>query len=375
MIEKSSLIEYLMNNGYVIENDVNSEEKLFSFLDSYTKDNDRDQIFGRLISELDSDFNRHYEGTVVEKVAYMSELFEKTNTELKRRYFLNCIMEIIKIGKQSQGFKGGFGTGYPFYLLDDNFRGTLPIVREQLRYNHELVKIFDLQRLEEWPCESCLASFGKDMPDLKTECKPCGKIIDELKPRKVINRLQDLDIFFIFEEEKIEDAEKQIQETLEERGIQTSDVDPLRTFSEADEIISDIYTGKMPKIILPPDIHITTDRKIIELIAKTPEVIIKSIERNIKPELLFTPISLRKTWQYDKKPINFILDYLLSLTPLAMENNEIEKLIDTTRKEIATKYSDLELLGILDFIAPKVVKSKMDVIEKPFQKRMGVWRR
>lgn len=36
------------------------------------------------------------------------------------------------------GYCGSFGTGYPFYALDKNFEGELPVIQEQLRYNEEL---------------------------------------------------------------------------------------------------------------------------------------------------------------------------------------------------------------------------------------------
>lgn len=36
------------------------------------------------------------------------------------------------------GFKGAFGTGYPFYAIGSNMQYSYPIIEEQIRYNDEL---------------------------------------------------------------------------------------------------------------------------------------------------------------------------------------------------------------------------------------------
>ena len=45
------------------------------------------------------------------------------------------------------------------------------------------------------------------MPDLKIVCKPCPNMIDSLKPRKIINRLPDLDMWLVCEDGSIEQAQ------------------------------------------------------------------------------------------------------------------------------------------------------------------------
>lgn len=74
------------------------------------------------------------------KVEKASTDFEISNTDLKRKYILWNIEVFNILAKHVSVSKGTFGTGYPFYVLDNNLQGTLPIIPEQIRYNMQLVK-------------------------------------------------------------------------------------------------------------------------------------------------------------------------------------------------------------------------------------------
>ena len=77
---------------------------------------------------------------LTETVSNASNLYEETNSELKRKYLLWNITSFNQIVSKINVAICSFGTGYPFYALDSNLQGTLPIIREQLRYNGQLVK-------------------------------------------------------------------------------------------------------------------------------------------------------------------------------------------------------------------------------------------
>lgn len=66
--------------------------------------------------------------SITRRVEGASTDFEKTNTDLKRRYLLWNIESFKIIASRVTGSKGSFGTGYPFYALDENMEGTLPII-------------------------------------------------------------------------------------------------------------------------------------------------------------------------------------------------------------------------------------------------------
>ena len=75
---------------------------------------------------------------ICKKVADISTRFEKCPSALKREYLIKNIDIINTIMSYIPGYCGSFGTGYPFYVLDDNLEGKLPVIKEQIRYNNEL---------------------------------------------------------------------------------------------------------------------------------------------------------------------------------------------------------------------------------------------
>ena len=258
------------------------------------------------------------------KTVYASNIFEKENNELKRRYLLLNIDTIKTIMKLVPGYCGCFGTGYPFYALDENLEGDLPVINEQLRYNNELLKELENNN-SDWACEKCLVENISQMPDLKQICKPCPRIVDSLKPRKVINRLPDIDMWLVCADDKVEEAKQSLKKIFDALGMHTSDVDPLKTINEVVEIAEDLQNGKMPKKLLPLDVHIIEYSKLNDLINSVPSTLAIARSLNIPPYLPIHPVSLRKDWQYDDTAYNFIFDFLFSLTPFDWENILLKK--------------------------------------------------
>ena len=122
---------------------------------------------------------------LVSLVEKSSTDFEEENSELKRKYLIWNIETFNFLASKVSVGLGSFGTGYPFYALDERMQGKLPIIQEQVRYNRQLVK--DGKNIENsiWRCKSCLKQNYKDMPDLKIICKPCPYMINELNQEKL----------------------------------------------------------------------------------------------------------------------------------------------------------------------------------------------
>ena len=76
---------------------------------------------------------------LIEKAVNASNLYENCNTDLKKKYLIKYINLYKEIVSEIPGYKGSFGTGYPFYALGENYEGRLPVIEEQLRYNNELL--------------------------------------------------------------------------------------------------------------------------------------------------------------------------------------------------------------------------------------------
>lgn len=306
------------------------------------------------------------------KAADVSTRFERLNNDLKRKYLIKNINKINTIMENTPGYCGSFGTGYPFYVLDKNLEGKLPVINEQIRYNDELYS--EACGLDSWTCEECLNTRGSRMPDLKTICKPCPQVKNSIKPRKVINRLPDVDMWMICEDSKVELAKRTLVTLFENYDMHTSDVDPVRTINEMEDIVSDLETGKMPTKMLPLDIHVIEYSQFASLLDEIPFSLLSAMEEGQAPYLPIHPQSLRKTWQYDDEAYNFVLDYIFSITPFNWERKLARKL-EFSRNIVSNSFSTKELNEILMMVAPDSVKRRFETPQLPkvYEKRLDSW--
>ena len=305
-------------------------------------------------------------------VADISDDYELCNNELKKEYMRFNIEIINAVMRSIKGYAGSFGTGYPFYVLKENFEGELPIIEEQIRYNNELRECSDKSNRSCWYCYDCLHNIGSIMPDLKQWCKPCPYMDDGLKPRKIINRLPDMDMWMIVEDDKYEEAKTKLLDRFNKLGLYTSDVDPIRSIKELDEVVSDLKNGNMPRKYLPLDVHIVKKSELILAMDRTYKAFLYNIQNPYVPML---PLSLRKTWQHDDTAYNFAFDFLFSLTPFNWDE-DIMKELTLIRREISNK-SDVELESILLNISGDSVKRRFETEELKlvFKERTNSWKR
>lgn len=308
------------------------------------------------------------------KAADVSTRFEKLNNELKRKYLIKNIDRINMIMSHAPGYCGSFGTGYPFYVLDKNLEGDLPVIEEQIRYNDELLN--EASDINCWACENCLNTRGSWMPDLKRICKPCPQVKNSIKPRKVINRLPDIDMWMICADGKVEEAKAALLKLFDNYDMHTSDVDPVRTINEMEDIVSDLESGKMPSRMLPLDVHVIEYSKFASLLDEIPFSLLSAMEEGQVPYLPIHPQSLRKTWQYDDEAYNFALDYLYSITPFNWERKLMRK-FELSKMIVGNSFSMDDLRSILMKVAPDSVKRRFETpqLQKTYEKRMESWKK
>lgn len=311
---------------------------------------------------------------ICEVAANASTMYEMNNSKLKKDYIFKNIDLINLIMFRTSGFCGSFGTGYPFYALNETISDNLPIIQEQIRYNNELKD--NANGLLEWVCEDCLKSNGANMPDLKQICKPCPEINNSLKPRKVINRLPDIDMWMICEDDKIESAKVELNKKFEDLHLHTSDVDPVLTIYEMKKIAEEISNGIMPCEWLPIDIHIIEYSKFAYLLDNVPLVLLDSFERKKIPYLPIHPISLRKVWQYDDTAYNFVMDYLFSLTPFNF-TSKLEAKLMYSRKIISSIFGPDQLMDMLVLTMMDSARRRFETVElkECYKERIKSWKK
>lgn len=308
------------------------------------------------------------------KAADVSTRFERCNNNLKRKYLIKNIERINMIMSHAPGYCGSFGTGYPFYVLDENLEGELPIIEEQIRYNDELVR--ETSGMECWQCENCLNTKGFWMPDLKRICKPCPQVKDSIKPRKVINRLPDIDMWMICADGKVEEAKATLVKLFDNYDMHVSDIDPVRTINDVEDIVSDLEAGKMPNKMLPLDVHIIQYSKFASLLDEIPFSLLSAMEQGQIPYLPIHPISLRKTWQYDDMAYNFVLDYLLSITPFNWEG-KLQRKFDLSKMIVGNSFTEEDLKEMLMKVAPDSVTRRFETpqLQKRYESRVNSWKK
>ncbi len=314
-------------------------------------------------------------GELTHKVEKASTEFEKTNTELKRKYLIWNIEVFNSIASAVSASKGSFGTGYPFYALDKNLQGELPIIEEQIRYNRQLIKDGEHLKNVRWLCENCLKERYHQMPDLKLICKPCPNMIDALKPRKIINRLPDIDMWLVCKDGSIQKAQEELSLLLEKHSIHTSDVNPLLSINNVSQISELLKNGVQPKIFLPIDTHIIEYSELKQLIEQVPQTINNAKKRGQKPYLPINPRSYRKQWQYDDEAYNFICDFLAAFTEFNFPE-ELQQSLDRSRLEVSTKYTPNELFNFfLQSTTNSTFRRFQSIeLEEIFLKRVKGWK-
>lgn len=318
---------------------------------------------------------------ICKNVGLCSTELEKNNSDLKKDFLIKnivlyntivqCIVQSIEKSKEKIGT---FGTGYPFYALNKDFKGNLPLIEEQIRYNNELIKA--AENFDVWPCATCLYQNGDQMPDLKQICKPCPNVDNILKPRKVINRLLDIDMWMVVSDENIEYAKAKLIELFNKHNIHSSDTNPIRTIYDMFEIVEYLNLGLMPTKNLPIDAHIINYETLYSLISQMPYTLTKATEEGKIPYLPIHPLSYRKTWQYDDNAYNFVHDYLSSFTEFNF-NDELRDKLQETRYIIANNFTFDQLYYYLLETGGDSVKRRHEtqVLKRVFKERIDSWKR
>lgn len=311
----------------------------------------------------------------VKKAAQVSTDYELANTQLKKEYIVSNIILYNSIVGMMKSSSGTFGTGYPFYVFNKDFSGALPIIDEQIRYNNELIASAENSGLENWKCADCLHDSYYKMPDLKQICRACPNILDSLKPRELIKRLPDLDLWMVCNDDDVLKVAENVSSLLSLNGFKTSDIDPVGTIYDLQEIVSSLQAGDMPRKKLPIDTHIIDQATLFTLICQIPDTIDFCVKHECTPYLPIHPYSLRKTWQRDDMAYNFVHDYLSSFTEFNFDP-KIQKALDETREYIAKKYSLDTLYNFMLATGPKFVanRQKAPGLRESFDRKIESWK-
>ena len=110
------------------------------------------------------------------------------------------------------------------------------------------------------------------------------------------------------------------------------------------------------------------------ILDEIPFAICNAMDTNVTPYLPIHPQSLRKTWQYDDTAYNFVLDFLLSMTPFNWER-KLQRKLQLSRMVIGDMFTEEDLKVILEKVSPESVKRRMETkqLQKRYESRVSAW--
>ena len=258
---------------------------------------------------------------------------------------------------------GTMATGHPFYAISSD--NTIVPIEEQLRYNEKLRTT--TADFGSWPCLLCADS----LPDLKTRCGTCSRT--ELKPRNIFKRAPDMDLWLIVEKNSA-DLEEEVQARLWGAGFYTSDANLSTSLIKLNRALRTLKNNTMPDNWLPIDAHIIERGDLIAKIKEMPKLVKRyTLNKSSMPYIPIQPRSLRKKWQFDDEPYNFVKDYLYSLTPSGWSDDDMAILNESrrhVRKIMPADYA-LDMLKQIDSTTSRQLNTAG--IEEAFCRRYNSW--
>lgn len=336
---------------------------------------------------------------IIDLVIKGSDTFERLGRtrrgfEAKKRYIQENYRMFKELGESLDHVVAAFTTGYPGYDL------SLAEIDEQYRYNNELLKQVQTLGIGNmtWKCGGCLIKNYHKMPNLKQVCYPCTLANTEIKPRKILNRLPDMDMWYVFDDTNLESGEKECNNSmnlmqeiltmLPQKHLYTSDINPIRAINDIYEISTTLANNKIPNISLPVDIHIVGLNYLKSLINQVPMHMFDKLDSNsMSEDLKINPISLRKNWEFDPEGYNFVYDFLASFTvlPLSKSNGKVQcsdaekgliNLVNLTRKQIVEYFDKNEILKVLYAVSNPASKRRFETnsLIEELNKKFDNWK-
>lgn len=336
---------------------------------------------------------------VVNSAVIASDTFEelgrtKAGVEIKKKYIQANYDLYREVGRASQHAVASFTTGYPGYNL------SLKEIDEQYRYNHELLKQIQALGIAsmQWKCGGCLIKNYEKMPNLKQVCYPCTNTPAEVKPRKILNRLPDLDIWYVYDDSEAFNSHPndlgienrlmlmdELQTELAKRNMHTSDISPITTINEMAEVSKALKNFSMPNIHLPVDVHIVGLEYLKNLIQNVPQYMALKLSNTSSENLKINPDSLRKTWEFDSDGYNFVFDFLLSFSviplsklnrnyPYTQKEKELIELVNMIRSQVVQIFDEEEIMKVLLSVsgAPAQRRLQSQSLLDEFYTKIGV---
>ncbi len=285
----------------------------------------------------------------------------------KGEYLLRQFDDFTEAVRSVPGYRGVFGTGYPFYALKED--GGVHTIPEISRYTKSFMpKIAEdaARGYGAWLCGAC--QVAENLPDLKSRCKPCPRA--SIKPRDMFKALPDVDFWVVVDTDTTDSsgiAEQAVQEGVGEAGFYTSDVDIVAGIERTIKVMRSLREGDCPSERLPIDLHVVTKNQMIEHLSAVPG----AIEAGVPEPIMVR--SLHVGWEDTDVPYDFKKDHLFSLTPNDWHDDELVAALETSRQQTKEVVGD-RAVEIVAACAPKEARQlESEAIRNCLNRRIQTW--
>lgn len=304
--------------------------------------------------------------TVLVQALETASEYTRDTTTMKGEYLQQQFDDFTSAVRAVPGYKGVFGTGYPFYAMkEDGGTYDVPEITRYTRSFIPMVKKDAARQHGAWICGAC--QVESDLPDLKTFCKPCDSV--DFKPRDIFKALPDLDFWVIVDpqDEPLETIEKIVEERVENAGFYTSDRDVAQAVDSTLFVMRTLQRGNTPTARLPLDLHVVTKDQLLACMNEVPQALAQKVTVPI------TPRSWHVEWEDADAPYDFVKDFLFSMTAQDWQDEDLWASLRTARHSARALIGD-NIVAAVSAAAPKEARQlESPEVQDCLKRRVAEW--
>lgn len=249
---------------------------------------------------------------------------------------LTIVSDILK-KELGPSYLGSFGLGYPFYAKNKSEFFKVDEINNFITKGVQEV-IDKNKNTENWICPGCQT---KNKPtDLISVCNNCKLVGEEIKPRKILATIPDLDMLVILNEADQATLEK-VQGILHSKDYKQSDISIKDSFRNTKKVLEDLKNNKESTSKLPIDLHVLTGSQFKEIASR----IAKGEKSRIKCP------ALHMTWENHDLQIWF--DFVFSMKEIDL-TSELREVLLKSRKMLKESWGEDNLVDAIKNYYPRI---------------------
>lgn len=229
------------------------------------------------------------------------------------------VADIAEAMSALDGLRGCFGLGYPYYAVDQRLGLSyrVPEIGAFVAKTTASATYARTSPSASWPCVECQTTT--QLPDLKTNCKPCEKTL--FRPRDLFKALPDIDVVLVLDTETRR-REQEVETLLVSLGLRQSDTDIRGSVNSTILALAGVEGEHVPV-----DAHIWN-------LDEFRECCLRIQAAPLDTNVIINSRSLHTKWE--DNPVNFWFDFVFSLTEVGVVDPELQRLVDDTRRALVS---------------------------------------